>query len=62
MAKNKTKREEPHSQETPEEDMPEEPDATEDDDILPPLPPLKGKFYPTYPNDRPAKLHTTYPY
>lgn len=56
MAKDKTDKDEPRN-----EGAPEEQDTIEDDD-LPPLPPLKGKFYTPNPNARPAKLHTTYPY
>lgn len=63
MAKNKTKREEPQNQDTPEEGAPENLDDNEDDTWdIPPLPPLRGKTLRTYPNARPAKLHTTYPY
>ncbi len=58
MAKNKTDKEKPQSQDTA-----EEVDSNEDEFEDPyPLPPFKGRFCPTYPNARPEKLHTTYPY
>lgn len=54
--------EEPLNQDTPDEPVPDECGDNKNDDDLPPLPPLKGKFYTPNPNARPAKLHTTYPY
>lgn len=58
MAKNKTKMEKPKSQDTA-----EEVDSNEDEVEAPyPLPTFKGKFCPTYPNDRPARGFGRYPY
>lgn len=59
MAKNKANKEEPQNQDTP-KDVDDNGEEEFEDPY--PLPPFKGKFYPTYPNARPEKLHTTYPY
>ena len=58
MAKNKTDKEVPQSQETPEEVD----DNWEEFEDPYPLPPLKSKRYIPNPNARPARGFVTYPY
>ncbi len=59
MAKNKTYKEEPQNQGTP-EDVDDNEEKEFEDPY--PLPPLKGKHYIPNPNARPARQFVRYPY